>query len=401
MAEKNRKRWGWITVIAVCVVFVIMTLVSKMGERSPIREATATKGAIQSYVEERARTSLPHIYHVTMPLQGRVLPISVEEGDTVKTGDIVVRLEDIDWQDTGRQVEEILIAVENWKQTADAQVKASQIRQDFTKWEWEKNEKLLKSSAVSERKERDSKRWYLDSTVKIEESLAALHMSKAFQSIVEMLPDYVKRNLERTLVKSPVSGTILKRYVWNEKVMTPGEPLLEIGNLEELEITSDILTEDAVHIQPGDKVEIFGEAVGGKILSGIVRLVEPEAFTKISSLGVEEQRVAVKIKFAEGTLDSLKKSGRTMGLQYRVRVRVITDEKPMVVLVPRTALFHGIDGKWQVYRVVEGQARLIDVKVGLMNDYNAEIVDGVQVGETVIVAPESSITEGTKVAATD
>lgn len=397
MKNTTNIRWGWIVFIAVCLAVTALGVLSKMTQKTPVRTAIAKETPIQSYVEERARTSLPHIYHITMPMQGRVLPIRVEEGDPVNIGDIVVRLDDIDWQDTSRQVRDILIAVENWVQAVESQVKASKIRQDFTKWEWQKNEKLLKSSAVSERKERDSKRWYLDSTVKIEESQAMRHMSKAMQSIAEMMPDYVKRNLERTLVKSPVAGTILKRHVWNEKVMTPGEPLLDIGNLDELEVTADILTENAIRIQAGDNAVIFGEAVGDQSLSATVRLVEPEAFTKVSSLGVEEQRVAVKISFAEGTLETLKKTGRTMGLQYRVRVRIITDEKDLTTVVPRTSLFHGADGRWQLYKVEGGRARLTDVKVGLMNDYDAEILAGVAVGDAVIIAPESSITEGTKV----
>lgn len=399
MAQESRKRWIRTSVIAVLLLAVMLAIVSKMNKKSPVRTAVTTEGSIKAYVEERARTSLPHIYHVTMPLQGRVLPIAVEEGDQVKTGEVVVRLEDIDWQDTTRQVQDILVAVDNWIQASEAQVRANRIRQDFTKWEWEKNEILLKSSAVSERQERDSKRWYLDSTVKIEESQAMYHMSKAVQSMVELMPAYVKRNLDRTLVESPVSGTVLKRHVWNEKVMTPGEPLLDIGNLAELEVTADILSEEAVHIQPGNRVEIFGESIGSTPIQGSVRLVEPEAFTKISSLGVEEQRVAVKIVFAEKALESLNQSGKSMGLHYRVRVRIITDEKTGVSIVPRTALFHGMEGNWQIYRVVAGRAQLTNVEVGLMNDHQAEILSGAQVGEEVIVAPESSIGDGTRVVA--
>ncbi len=399
MAQESRKRWIWTSMIVVLVLAVMLAIVSKMNKKSPVRSAVTTEGVIKAYVEERARTSLPHIYHVTMPLQGRVLPIAVEEGDKVKTGEIVVRLEDIDWQDTTRQVQDILVAVDNWIQAYEAQVRANRIRLDFTKWEWEKNEILLKSSAVSERQERDSKRWYLDSTVKIEESQAMYHMSKAVQSIVELMPAYVKRNLDRTLVESPVSGTVLKRHVWNEKVMTPGEPLLDIGNLTELEVTADILSEEAVHIQPGNRVEIFGESIGSTPIQGSVRLVEPEAFTKMSSLGVEEQRVAVKIVFAEKALESLSQSGKTMGLHYRVRVRIITDEKTSVSIVPHTSLFHGMEGNWQLYRVVAGRAQLTNVEVGLMNDHQAEILSGVQVGEEVIVAPESTISDGTRVVA--
>ncbi len=400
MAEKTKKQWIWIGVIAALLMGVLFAIASGTSKKSLVRTAVTTEGSIKAYVEERARTSLPHIYHVTMPLQGRVLPIAVEEGDEVKTGEIVVRLEDIDWQDTTRQVQDIVVAVENWVQASKAQVRANKIRQDFTQWDWERNEILLKVSAVSERQERDSRRWYLDSTVKIEESQAMYHMSKAIQSMMGLLPAYVKRNLDRTLVKSPVSGTVLKRHVWNEKVMTPGEALLDIGNLAELEVTADILSEEAIHIQAGDKVEIFGESVGSTTIQGSVRLVEPEAFTKISSLGVEEQRVPVKITFARGAVDGLHQSGKTLGLHYRVRVRVITDEKGGAVLVPRISLFHGIQGNWQIYRVADGKAQLTDVDVGLMNDRQAEILSGIKVGETVIVAPESSISDGTRVVVT-
>jgi len=399
MAQKTRRRWGWLASGTAVLLILAIGFVASSTKRIPIRAAVTTEGTIQSYVEERGRTSLPHIYHITMPIQGRVLPINVEEGDKVDVGEVVVRLDDSDWQDATKETKEIIRAVANWVEAVNAQVKAGQIWQDYTKWEWEADANLLESSFVSEKQERESKRRYLDSTVKIEETQAIFHMSKAFEAIADLLPTYVQRNLERTLVKSPVSGTILRRHVWNEKVMTPGEPLLDVGNLEELEVTADILTEAAVRIQPGDKVEISGETFGDTKLAGTVRLVEPEAFTKISSLGVEEQRVAVKISFTRGTLEKLKESGRSIGLQYRARIRVITDEKTKAVLVPRTALFHGIEGQWQVYRVAGGRARLTDVQVGLMNDFQTEIRAGLQVGDTVIVAPESSISDGAKVEA--
>ena len=399
MNVKRRIRWKWVAVIAVVVLVIVGGIVGELTKKVPIRAAKATQRSIAAYVEERARTSLPHIYHITMPMQGRVLPIDVLEGERVETGQIVVRLEDLDWQETALQVGDIVTAVDNWRKASEAQVKASKIRQEFTKWEYEKNKKLVGESAVSERQERDSRRRYLDSNVQIESSLAMFHATQAIQSIVHLLPSYVTRNLIRTQVRSPVSGTVLKRHVWNEKVMTPGAPLLDIGDLTQLEVTADILTEEAVRIQSGDRVDIFGEALGDKPVKGIVRLVEPEAFKKISSLGVEEQRVAVRISFAEGTLETLKKSGRTLGLSYQVRVRVITDEKTDVLSVPRTALFRGTDGGWQLYRIKNGRANLSHVGVGLMNDHEVEVVSGLTPGETVIVAPESSISDGTRVAA--
>ncbi len=401
MSQKRKTNWVWIVVIAVVVLAVVGGIVSEATKKVPIRAARAARGSIAAYVEERARTSLPHIYHITMPMQGRVLPINLQEGEVVEAGQLVVRLEDIDLQETALQMNDIVVAMDNWRKAAESQVKASKNLQEFAKWEYEKNQKLVKKSAISERQKRESKSRYLNANEKIESSQAMLHATVAFQSIVHLLPSYVTRNLIRTQVRSPVSGTVLKRHVWNEKVMTPGEPLLDIGDLTKLEVAADILTEEAVHIQPGDRVEIFGEALGSDPVAGTVRLVKPEAFKKISSLGVEEQRVEVKISFAKGTLEALQKAGCTLGLLYRVRVRVITDEKKDALSVPRTALFRGIDGGWQVYRVDQGRASLTNVKVGLMNDYAAEIISGVEAEGTVIIAPESSIRDGTRVESMD
>lgn len=396
---EHKSKWSKARIIAGVLVLAIiaMFVYGGAGNGVPVRIAKVTKGKISAYTEERGRTSLPHLYHVTMPMEGRVLPILVQQGDTVRKGEVIVRLDNAEWMDATKETVDIISAVGKWVEAIGAQVRAGKIRLDFTEWEWKANEKLLQAQTISDREERESRRRYLDSSVKIEESQAMLHMSKSIQSIMDLLPGYVSRNLERTEVRSPIAGTVLKRHVWNEKVMTPGEPLLDIGNMNELEITADILTEEAVRIQVGDRVEIFGEAVGDQKLAGVVRMLEPEAFTKISSMGVEEQRVTVKISFAEGTLNTLQDGGRSLGLHYRVRVKVITDEKDEVQLVPRTALFHGMKGNWQLYKVIDGRAQITDVQVGLINAYEAEIIDGVEADDQVVIAPESSLGDGMKV----
>lgn len=401
MATKSKK--SLITILATIVIFglIVLAIISELSKKTVVNLAVSKEKNITSYIEERARTSLPHIYHITMPLQGNLLPILVEEGDLVTTGDVVAKIDDIDWQDNKTQIENIVIAVEKWVLAIESQVKASKIREDFTKWEWDMNKELMASSFISEKEGRNSKRWYLDSTVKIEEGQAMFHMSQAFQEIVDLMPAYVKRNLDKTTIKTPVTGRILKRHVWNQKVMNAGEPLLDIGNMDELEITADVLTEDAVNVNIADRVEIFGETVGKKPIEGTVRLIEPEAFTKISSLGVEEQRVAIKISFTKNGLKDLENSKRNLGLHYRVRVRIITDEQTNKIVIPRTALFHGIDGSWQLYRIIGNVAKLTKVEVGLLNNYEAEIISGIKASESVIIAPESSIKDGLKVVASE
>ena len=397
MALKKKKPL-WL-IAAVCTVAVAALLIGRgsFSQQILVRTATVTQKPIKAFIDERARTSLPHIYHITMPMQGRVLPTQVQEGDYVKTGDLVMQLEDIDWQDAVQEVQSIMTTFEKWLLASGAQLEAARIRQDFDKWEWEKNKELALDSAISERQQRDSKRNYLDSNVQVESSEAMFFATEAMQAIVDLLPGYVQRNLKRTLLKSPVSGTVLKRHVWNEKVMTAGSPLLDIGDLSELEVTADILTEEAVRIHPGKSVEIYGESLGDLILPGEVRLIEPEAFTEVSSLGVEEQRVGVKIALTKEALQVIRLAGINLGLGYRVRVRVITDEKKNSLTVPRNALFYGTGGEWQLYRVEDGRARLTTVDIGLTNDLEAEIISGVKKEDTIIAVPQSSLEDNTKV----
>ena len=398
MAKKRKIKWVWVAVIAVLALIVVQAVVGELTKKIDIRAATVTEGPIMAYVEERARTSLPHIYHITMPIQGRVMSVGVREGDFVAEGQLVVRLEDVAWEENASYVVDITRAFENWLKASAAQIKANKIQQEFAAWELEMNEKLITQSAISELRRRDSKRRYLNSNARIEQSQANYFATEALASMMQVVSGYVARNLERTEVKSPVAGTVLKRYVWNQKTMNPGEALLDLGDLSALEITADILTEEAVRIQSGDRVDIFGEAIGDMPLLGSVRLVEPQAFTTTSSLGVEQQRVAVRIAFADGILEMLRQSGQELGLFYRVRVRIFTDEKKQALTVPRTALFRGVDGGWQLFRIENNRAKLTDVNVGLMNDFTAEITAGAKAGNTVIIAPESSISDGTRVA---
>lgn len=396
----NRKRRPLIRylVIALLIAGVGYAIYSDATRSVPVESARIEEGPIRAYVEERARTSVPRIYHITMPLPGRVLPVELREGDEVTKGQVVATLENIEWEEATISAAEMLTAMNSALEAARAEVKASEVRLDFTEWMHEAMKKAVERDAAAEMESREAEWHYLDSMVKKEESVANLHITSAFHAIVKLLPGIVKRNLGRTRIESPVDGVVLKRHVANEKTLLPGQPVLDIGNLEDLQVTGDILTEEAVRILPGQRVEIFGEAVGEKPIRGTVKRVLPEAFTKLSSLGVEQQRVAVEIAFDPADLAALEKGGRALGLHYRVRVRVITDERPKVRLIPRTALFRGEGGGWQAFRINErGRAEGVGLEIGLMNDRVAEVSSGLDVGDEVILAPESSLEEGARV----
>jgi HlyD family secretion protein len=208
---------------------------------------------------------------------------------------------------------------------------------------------------------------------------------------------------ERGTLKSPIDGVILERREYNEQHQPAGAVLLRIGDLERLEVEADVLSQEAVYIRPGQVVEIYGPSISRALgnrdpeesVRGTVDRVYPAGFTKLSSLGVEQQRVKVVIKFSDGVLFSLLEKG--IGVDYRVRVRIVTSEKEQAFVVPRSAIFRGADGGWQAFMIRGGRARLQPVEVGLMNDDRVEIKKGMEAEETVVLAPESNLADGAAV----
>jgi HlyD family secretion protein len=203
-------------------------------------------------------------------------------------------------------------------------------------------------------------------------------------------------NQKRGKMVSPVDGVVLERFVTNERHLAAGTSLLELGRLEDLEIEADVLTLDAVDVKVGDPVEIFGPAVGRPPAKGVVTRIYPAGFTKISSLGVEQQRVKVIIRIDQHDRQRLLDQ-RHVEVGYRVHVKIITAGKPKALVIPRAALFRGSGSQWQVYAVRGGRATLTKVRLGLLNDEWAEVAEGLDQNDRVIVAPESNLVDGMRV----
>ncbi|MCK5503540.1 MAG: HlyD family efflux transporter periplasmic adaptor subunit, partial [Thermodesulfovibrionia bacterium] len=199
-----------------------------------------------------------------------------------------------------------------------------------------------------------------------------------------------KQNTERVVIKAPVSGNVLKINRESEGVIREGEPLIEIGNPRELEIEVDVLSADAVKIKPGTPV-LFERWGGDYPLKGRVRIVEPAGFTKLSALGVEEQRVLVI-----SDIISPGKEWEQLGDGYRVEASFILWEGSNVLQVPASALFR-YNGGWAVFVAKNKRAELREVKFGYRNGLSAEITSGLSEGEIVITHPDSSIQDGTTV----
>ncbi|HET6884448.1 MAG TPA: HlyD family efflux transporter periplasmic adaptor subunit, partial [Pirellulales bacterium] len=206
-----------------------------------------------------------------------------------------------------------------------------------------------------------------------------------------------ERDRRRGQMSSPVDGVVLERFETNERQVNAGTVLLSIGQLDDLQVEVDVLSQDVVNVKPGQQADIYGPAIGAQPVSGVVDRIYPAGFTKTSSLGVEQQRVKVVLTFPPEELSRLRDE-RDLGVGYRVRVKIFTAERSRALVIPRSALFRGPAGNWQVFAVRDGRARLVEVGVGLLNDDIAEIREGLNESEPIILAPETTLVDGTRVA---
>ena len=187
---------------------------------------------------------------------------------------------------------------------------------------------------------------------------------------------------------SPIDGVVLRRVRESESVVPAGEDLLEVADPAKLEIVSDFLSTDAVKIEPGDPV-LIEQWGGDHAIHGKVRRVEPSGFTKVSALGVEEQRVNVVIDFEDP-----RQAWESLGDGFRVEVRVVIWEREDVLKVATSALFRGQEG-WAVFAVdADDRVRVTPVEIGRRNGLEAEVLSGLGEGDRVVVHPSDDVTEG-------
>jgi HlyD family secretion protein len=223
--------------------------------------------------------------------------------------------------------------------------------------------------------------------------IAAFEFEQAKAALIRSLPstsaepDAGDQTGSQFRIVAPIQGAVLRVLRESAGFVAPGTPLLEIGDSTDLEIEVDVLSEDAVRIRPGARV-LIEDWGGPRPIEARVRLIEPSAFTKISALGVEEQRVNVIIDFTD-SMQGLP----SLGDGYRVQARIVIDERENVLRVPTGALFrHG--GKWAAFVASDGRAARRDVEIGQRNDTAAEVLRGLSLGDVVVMYPSDRVVDG-------
>lgn len=445
--------WRWI-LAAAAVAIIVGAVVLQSLSGTPVDVATAAKGDIRAFVDERGSTRLPHVYRITTPQTGRILPLEVQEGDAVDEGQVVAQMEPADLdtivaegearvkqlearivvnedsalENSGlEEIQNVLVSMDRVVEAATAATESGKARSDWATERAERREQLANRDAVSDEDYRQAKVEETDARVDYDKDVLNLRALEALRAAMHIWPrgiadwlnrkklqknvllsekdeatarlEQAKRDRERGTLRSPVSGVVLHRHVSNERVLSAGQLLLEIGRIEDLEVETDILSQDVVDIQVGNPADIYGPAIGAEPVRGKVARVYPAGFTKLSSLGVEQQRVKVIVAFDEGVLERLAKAGRKLGPEFRVRVRIYTATGSDATFVPRNAVFKGESGQWQAFVVRGRKAALTPVTLGIANDDQVEILSGIQPGDRVVLAPDAELRDGERVTA--
>ncbi|MCH8498594.1 MAG: efflux RND transporter periplasmic adaptor subunit [Marinobacter sp.] len=362
-----------------------------------VSAAAVTEGPFVETVQEEGRTRLRNSYNVSVPINGFLRRVELEPGEVVAAGDTLFVIEPapapaLDAR-SREQARETLAAAGARLRAAEALLEQARSEVELADTEYQRHQQLFARGSVSQasvdrlRAELNRARAQQGSAIagaeaaryEVENARAVLAVTEGTRSEGELLS-----------VKAPVSGTILRRHRCCEGVIAAGTPVLEIGDLAELEVQVDLLSMDAVRVTPGMRVVL--ERWGGEgELTGQVRRVEPAGFTRVSALGVDEQRVPVLVE-----ITTPRDAWGSLGDGYRVEAKFVLWEHDAVVQVPVSALFRQ-GNQWWVYLIDQDRARLRQVTPGRRSGLTVQILDGLAPGEIVITHPGDQIAEGVRV----
>ncbi len=358
--------------------------------------AEVAAGLFEQTIVDDGKTRVRERYVISAPLAGSVERIRLEPGDTVRLGQTVAQLTPtapafLDAR-TARELQERIGAAQAQLSRARAEKLKVHAQRDQARADLARQQKLASEGFVSATAHEQAEL----ALRTVERAVdAAGYAEEAARHELEQAKAALTRYRSgdptaKWEVTSPVNGTVLKVIQKSESPVALGAPLLEVADARSLEAVVDVLSQDAVAIRPGMAARVeLGQGVAS--VPALVRLVEPAAFTKISALGVEEQRVNVILDFA-GPLDKI----WTLGDAFRVEAHIVTHREEQAVKVPVGALFREGEG-WAVFTVQGEVARKRSVKVPRRNGVEAMVEHGLQPGERVVVYPSDALRDGAKV----
>lgn len=395
---------GWFTgpriLLALLVAAVALAVVVALREPAvSVEVGQAQRGTLVVTIDDLGETRVTNLYVVSAPITGQLLRVPLKPGaQVVPRSTVLGRIQPVepsplDARAYARSVAEIR-SLQSQLSAAQSRVSQSRAEQILAEREFTRASDLAGRGFVS-RANVDRARAARDRSragfAEASQTVAATAQSLQAARSSLLVAGTKAKGAGAVDVTSPVAGFILRVPQESERVVVAGTPLVEVGDPDRLEIVTDLLSADAVRVRPGADV-LIEDWGGDRPLKGRVRLVEPYGFTKISALGVEEQRVNVVIDFAEP-----REAWLRLGHGYRATVHIVTSAAPNVLKVPISAIFR-TGREWSVFVIDSGgRARLKQVKAGRMNDEEAEVVSGLSSGERVILHPSDKVEDGVRV----
>jgi HlyD family secretion protein len=385
--------WGLAALIVLALVFAFWP------EAVPADFASLERGLLRVTIDEEGETRVRDRFVVSAPVAGQVLRIDLEPGDIVVARKTVLATFQpglpalLDARTRAEAEGRVNVARAALEEARAARDRA-QTERDFAESDLKRQRELDRAGLVSAEKLDAAVAEARAKTDALRVTESAIRTAQRGLEVAQaaLVVAGVASTSSPILIRAPVTGVVLKRLRESESVVPAGEPLLEIGDPKNLEVVSDLLSTDAVRISTGNLVLIEGWG-GEKTLKAKVRRIEPSAFTKISALGVEEQRVNVIIDFDDATVGD-----NVLGDGFRVEVHIVVWEKENVLKVPISALFR-VGEEWAVYVVANGRAARRTVSLGQRNSLEAEVLSGLQQGDVVIVHPSDAVQDGVRVSA--
>ncbi len=411
---------------AAAAAFIFFNSSQGSVDGSGLRIDAVKKGRIERVLKLRGKVELDRREKISSQLPATISAIAVREGDIVSAG---VSLAFLDTKELALALKRAeaaydsaaassmdvknIVKNEQLKQ-GEAQLEQARIARksaatdlEYKKDRFRKTESLTARGSASEQDKKDA-RTLLDAAenflaesekrVKIAEYNLTLlqkgaseYLIKASEQNAEQARiniDSIKNDLQKAVVKTVIGGVVLVRYHDAGAFVQPGTPLFDIGDMSTAYIRAEVLVDDMSKVREGQKVVLTGDAIDNKKYTGEVYFIAPRAFTKISSLGVEQQKIDVRIRY------DLKALALRQG--YELDSNIVTTEKPDALMVAYKAVFES-DGKSRIFVIKNGVLELREVATGIENDENIEIISGAAEGEKVVIDPPNNLKPGMKI----
>ena len=366
-----------------------------------VESAAAFIGPMRVFVEEEGKTRIRERYVISSPLIGRLRRITLDPGDPVaalETPVAVIEPTSPDLLDPRAvaEAEARVRAAEAAVRRADTLNQRARVEYNFAEAELGRVGEAASRFATSVREldeAKTSERAAFESlkAASYDQEIAHFELELARSALLFARGETPQEEAARMPLVSPIDGVVLRVFRESVAVVTAGEPLLEIGDPQDLEIVIDVLSTDGVRIEPGQRI-IIDHWGGSAPLEARVRLVEPSAFTFISALGIEEQRVNVIADFVSPPTDRA-----SLGDQYYLEAKIITWNQDNILQVPSGAVLKTTDNSWAVYVIENNRAQLRHIEVGQRNGSHTQIMTGIETGEHVVLHPNDKLRPNARV----